>query len=78
MSVKTSAAFPPPNATRAEIDAWLAANAPPPEPEHEAPPVANGPSPVCNACGKVRVPLFTPFCKGCLGAMAAAGVGMPR
>lgn len=77
MSVKTTAAFPPPSATRAETDAWYAAHAPP-EPEHEAPPVQNGPSLMCNACGKVRVKLFTPFCKGCLRAMEAAGIGAPR
>jgi hypothetical protein len=65
--------FPPPDATRAEIDAWREANALPAEPEHEAPPVANGPSLVCNACGIVRVRLFSPFCKGCLKGMVAAG-----
>ncbi len=61
--------FPEHGATRAEIDAWLKANAPTPppsdEPAHEAPPVENGPSLMCNACGLVRVGMFTPFCKGC-------------
>lgn len=66
--------FPPPTATRAEVDAWLAQNKPPPEPPHEAPPVENGPSLMCNACQLVRVKLFTPFCKGCLRTLEAAGV----
>lgn len=68
MSIK----FPSPDATRDEVDAWRAAREPPPEPEHEAPPVENGPSLVCNACGVVRVKLFTPFCKGCMRAMSEA------
>jgi hypothetical protein len=66
--------YPPPNATRAEVDQWLAQNAPPPEPPHEAPPMANGPSLMCNACQQVRVKLFTPFCKGCKRQLSAAGV----
>jgi hypothetical protein len=66
--------WPGPNATYAEIQAFERANRPPPEPEHEAPPVENGPSLVCNACGIVRVALATPFCKVCLSHFDAAGV----
>lgn len=65
------ATFPPPDATYAEIQAWYAANRPPPEPAHEAPAVENGPSLVCNACGVIRVPLFKPFCKKCMAAIGA-------
>lgn len=65
--------YPGPTATRAEIDAWVREHAPPPQPEHEAPPVENGPSLVCNACGVVRVKMTTPFCRGCLAAIAAGG-----
>jgi hypothetical protein len=91
--------FPPPDATRAEIDAWYRKHDPTMDDpcytcgherrghgvdagdpgcdchdckcdgfeaiEHEAPKVLNGPSLVCNACGKVRVCLNTPFCKRC-------------
>lgn len=67
--------FPGPDATRAEIDAWYKANTPaPPQSDgipHEAPKVENGPSLVCNACGVVRVSLFTPFCKGCTAQINA-------
>lgn len=58
--------WPAPDATFAEVQAFLRANAPPPEPPHEAPEVENGPSLMCNACGIVRVGMYTPFCKGCL------------
>lgn len=67
------ARFPLPDATREEIGRWYAERQPKPGPAHEAPPVENGPSLMCNACGEVRVKLFTPFCKGCLGGMGAAG-----
>lgn len=41
--------------------------------EHEAPPMENGPSIVCNACGKVRINMFVaPFCKRCLGVIGCA------
>ncbi len=53
-----SSIFPGPDATRAELDAFVAA--------HTPPPVENGPSLMCNACGLVRVGMFTPFCKTCL------------
>lgn len=65
--------FPPPNATRAEVNAWYAQQ--PKAIPHEAPEVQNGPSLMCNACGIVRVRMFTPFCKGCMTELAAAGVG---
>lgn len=57
--------WPDPNASRKEIAAFVKANAPPPEPEHEAPAVANGPSVVCNACGVIRVSMSKQFCRGC-------------
>ncbi len=73
--------WPDPNAPRAEVDAFGRVHAPtPPEPNgipHGAPPVASGPSIVCNACGVVRVGLYTPFCKGCLAQLEAAGVEVP-
>lgn len=64
--------FPPPDATYSEVQAWHKAHAKPPEPEHEAPEVENGPSLMCNACGKVRVTLLTPFCKKCSVEIGAA------
>lgn len=68
--------FPPPDATREQIDAWKAANDPG-QPEHEAPPIANGPSLMCNACGKVRINIFNgPFCRTC-SAQIAAATGQP-
>ena len=60
--------WPGPDAPRTEVDAFLAANTPPvsEEPAHEAPPVENGPSIVCSACGVVRIKLLgPPFCVGC-------------
>ncbi len=74
--------FPSPNATREEVAAWLKEHgaAPRPsciqseDPPHEAPPVENGPSLMCNACGKVRVSMLKPFCNGCMRVMEAAGV----
>lgn len=69
--------FPPPNATRQEIDAWLATNGLRPEPAHEAPPMLGGPSPVCNACGEVRIRISDVFCKGCKDGMRAAGIALP-
>jgi hypothetical protein len=76
--------FPPTNATREEIARWFkerrgAPDTPCMQTEdvpHEAPPVANGPSIVCSACGDVRVPMTKPFCNGCMGMMAEAGVLM--
>ena len=62
----SDAKFPGPDATYADIQAWYRDNAPPPEPDHEAPAVENGPSLMCNACGVVRVSSFTPFCRKCL------------
>lgn len=63
------AAWPSPTATREEIAAFYAKHKPiepEHEHEHEAPPMSNGPSPVCNACGKVRINIFAgPFCKTC-------------
>lgn len=63
--------FPPPDATREEVAAFLREHAPPPEPPHEAPAFTNGPSVVCSACGVVRINIFTgpPFCKGCRAMM---------
>lgn len=59
-------AFPGPDATYAEVAAWHRAHAREPEPPHEAPPIANGPSLMCNACGVVRINIFAgPFCRGC-------------
>ncbi len=70
--------YPGPEATRAEIDAFLKEHAPPPEPPHEAPEIQGGPQLVCNACGVVRVGLFSPFCKGCKEQIqAATGEVMP-
>jgi hypothetical protein len=58
--------FPPPDATREEIARWRTKNIPP-EIEHEVPPMTNGPSPVCNACGVVRIDIRkTAFCRTCL------------
>lgn len=34
--------------------------------------MANGPSPVCNACGVVRVAVPTPFCRTCTAQIEAA------
>jgi HAD superfamily hydrolase (TIGR01662 family) len=68
--------FPGPDASRADIDTWRRAQggAAPMGREHEAPPVENGPSPVCNACGLVRVSLLAPFCQECTNGMQAAGI----
>jgi hypothetical protein len=68
-------AWPDPSAPREAVQAFL--DAQPKRVVHEAPPVDNGPSLVCNACGVVRVPLFKPFCEGCTREMLAAGVGVP-
>ena len=69
------AAFPPPGASRAEIDEWIREQGPAPEPPHEVPPMRNGPSPMCNACGVVRINILAgPFCKECTEQMQAAGV----
>lgn len=70
----TATQWPDPNSSRADVATFITENAPPPEPEHEAPEVENGPSIVCNACGVIRVSLFTPFCKGCKSMMKAAGI----
>jgi hypothetical protein len=67
-----SGVWPSAGASRDEIAALLKEHAPAPEPEHEAPLVENGPSPVCNACGVVRVSLLSPFCKGCLREIGGA------
>lgn len=68
---KRAMQFPGPDATRAEIDEWLRQNGVLWETgeriEHEAPPVANGPSIVCNACGVVRLPLGKVLCRRCMG-----------
>lgn len=77
-----SVQFPPPDATREEVAAWIkerGVSKPTScmraeEVPHEAPPVANGPSLMCNACGKVRVSMIKPFCNGCMRGMEAAGV----
>ena len=61
--------FPSPDAPYSEIQAWHRDHAAEPEPAHEAPPVENGPSLMCNACGKVRVGAWTPFCKTCVKEM---------
>ena len=71
------ARFPPPDATREEIARWYAERQPKPGPAHEAPPMQGGPSPMCNACGKIRIRLQDVFCKGCLGGMEAAGLTPP-
>lgn len=63
--------WPDPNVSRTDVETFVSENAPP---AHEAPEVENGPSIVCNACGVIRVSLFTPFCKGCKSMMEAAGV----
>ena len=74
--VLTGISFPGADASRAEIDAWRAAHIPPPaaeEPQHEAPPIANGPSLMCNACGEVRINIFNgPFCKSCAETIGLA------
>lgn len=69
--------WPGPDATKAEIDAFVRENAPKPEPveapyglasngqPHEAPAVENGPSIVCTVCEVVRIPMTTAFCKKC-------------
>ena len=68
--------FPPADATREEVDAWRREHAPTPsldDPEHEAPPIENGPSLMCNACGVVRINIFNGlFCKGCMKQIADA------
>jgi hypothetical protein len=67
-----STPFPPPNATREEIDAWVKERGGgkgcmvTEDVPHEASKVANGPSIVCSACGVVRVPMTKPFCNGCM------------
>jgi hypothetical protein len=61
--------FPPPDATRAEIDAFYAKHAPPPEPAHEVPATEGGPSLMCNGCGLVRVGVFNPLCKQCKSSL---------
>lgn len=71
------AAFPPADFTREDVNAWLREHAPAPAPsdgpQHEAPPVENGPSPVCNACGEVRINVANgPFCKTCKAEIAGA------
>lgn len=61
--------FPPPDAPRADVDAWLAEHAPLPsplDPRHEVPFEANGPSPMCNGCGVVRISIAVgSFCRDC-------------
>lgn len=78
--------WPDPNATRADIDDFVRVNEPEPKPEaapwgmadlgggtmvpHEAPPIENGPSVVCAACGIVRIKILgAPFCKTCRSMM---------
>jgi hypothetical protein len=62
--------WPGPSATYFEVQAFLRAQVPPPSdpetPQHEAPPVENGPSILCNACGVIRVRLGKPICAGCM------------
>lgn len=71
--------WPSPDATHEEVEAFVRKNAPTTpvvsstEPAHEVPPMENGPSAMCNACGLVRVSLFTTFCKACAGELAAGG-----
>lgn len=68
-------AFPPPGASRAEVNEWMREHRPAPEAPHEVPPMSNGPSLMCNACGVVRINILAgPFCKGCTEQMQAAGV----
>jgi hypothetical protein len=69
---RTTAAMPGPDASRAEIDAWYS-RCPVPIP-HEAPPIANGPSIVCNACGVIRVKFTTPFCRECQKYIPSIGL----
>lgn len=61
--------FPPSDAPRVDVDGWLAEHAPLPsplEPRHEAPPMASGPSPMCNGCGVVRINIAAgSFCRDC-------------
>lgn len=38
---------------------------------HEAPPVRNGPSIVCNGCGVIRVPVGVLLCEQCTACMEA-------
>jgi hypothetical protein len=64
------------NKTRAEIDAFVKAKQSEPSTEipHEHPPMENGPSVVCSACAVVRInPFGPPFCKRCVGIIAAMG-----
>lgn len=74
--------WPGPDATMAEIDAFYAAHKPEPPyglaengQPHEAPQVENGPSIVCNACQKVRIPITVAFCKTCKVHVALATAG---
>lgn len=75
--------FPPADASRSEITAWLNARAIEAVQHegavlvqgHEAPPMKNGPSPVCSACGVVRIDVRRgAFCRTCLHVMQEAGV----
>ncbi len=65
--------YPPQDATREQIAAWIKEHGPKPAlaegVPHEAPRVENGPSIVCNACEVVRVPITKPFCNGCMRVM---------
>ena len=61
---KAVSTMPGPDAPRADVDAWYAKR-PQPIP-HEAPIVANGPTPVCAACGVIRIGILqSPFCRSC-------------
>lgn len=44
---------------------------------HEAPTMAGGPTPVCNACGRVQIPITKAFCRTCTTAIALATGGAP-
>lgn len=76
---RESGTWPDPNATRTQVDdfvreqspatssTWKASTLDGGTIAHEAPPIENGPSIVCSACGLVRInPFAGPFCKGCL------------
>lgn len=66
----TKIEWPGPDATHSEVQTFLRAHVQwtprGPEPEHEAPPVENGPSIVCAACSIVRVHIGKPLCNACM------------
>lgn len=69
MSDTARTRWPDASATREEVDAF-AKSRQQAEVGHEAPPMLNGPSIVCAACGTNRIKLFGgPFCSKCQAAM---------